>query len=991
MDLDNPSYFAVPTDEPDCSAAQIRQKKRSENSETVLNRQLTPPKYNGNRREIRALLRSVSSNSADSNHELLIMGEPRLSDMAPSLAYKHPSRSNSLKKAQENPRCIPMSEEDEGSDGLLEEDEVFLADDGARYSNCSAVKRVNGSSSLKRSGSPRRHSISSFNARDRASSVASSSRSFKGDFSATMQESVSATSKVDEHSLRHMAYPRKTCLMCTRGNFSKPPANMDDILIVSLKSSEPANLWVDYFASYFEQISKQANRKAPFKIRNAYLEDSLTPKIEDQKFIEGATGVKLQLVVVCPGFLDFVAQHPEESAGLAKLLLADRTLALLLGVTDDDVTEAHRNALPLYFQWQRQSVGQDQDQTFTKKFLNQAMTILSKIWKQQSSVTAQEKSGFSVTPKKIKQGQNSVSIILTHPLQKDDLVKISLERNGELHEIKSVKRRNPYVVKITVPENLIDITAIVNILVEKNGNIIGSRPVKCESKFRELEQILRSANNPVEFMCQTLGFSPADREHLDSWLVHGFQKNLPPHFNLFGTHNTPFSASITVRKQSNEEFPTLLHFAAKFGLEKLAAQLMDCPGAEIAYEVRNVFGMTPIEIADSSGHNSLSSTLKNYKSMHEVTSCYTTLKHFSLRSKSEEDEEGYLKPREIDNLYKLCPAPRPVNPEMMRSCPTPIVTPSSECGSSLYLAMDRTAIAFSREDLRKSENEPTSPKKELDRQNHRSPSPNARKRKANAIVEDKFQRELAEIITDFKNNVHSLAQVEKLVEEWKNRNDVQKSFKEKQDQLNQMRLSYEKMQQEYKAKTKKSSPVDKFMKLFSRQSKTDEQSEEITSENVISGPALALNQSARPISSLSTSSSGSSGRMSTISGCSVGDSGTHSDNEDRKLMISNSQGDNDFKELDFSKTNLELNYTPVPVPKPVKFSSMHHFETIEENKPVSRPDTLSISEQFYIQFPPNGQPVSGFDDAQSETPKNNYMNLPGPPSSHEYINYNPAT
>lgn len=76
-------------------------------------------------------------------------------------------------------------------------------------------------------------------------------------------------------------------------------------------------------------------------------------------------------------------------------------------------------------------------------------------------------------------------------------------------------------------------------------------------------------------------------------------------------------------------------------------------------------------------------------------------------------------------------------------------------------------------------------------------------------------------------------------------------------------------------------------------------------------------------------------------------------------MISNSQGDNDFKDLDFSKTNLELNYTPVPVPKPVKFSNMHHFETIEENKPVSRPDTLSIAEQFYIQFPPNGQPVSG--------------------------------
>lgn len=97
-------------------------------------------------------------------------------------------------------------------------------------------------------------------------------------------------------------------------------------------------------------------------------------------------------------------------------------------------------------------------------------------------------------------------ILLTYPLQKEDIVKISVERNGELFEMKSVRKRNPYTVKFTVPENLTDITAIVNILVEKNGNIIGSRPIKCESKLRELGQILRSADNPVEFMCQVGSF-----------------------------------------------------------------------------------------------------------------------------------------------------------------------------------------------------------------------------------------------------------------------------------------------------------------------------------------------------------------------------------------------------------------------------------------------------------------------------------------------------
>lgn len=42
------------------------------------------------------------------------------------------------------------------------------------------------------------------------------------------------------------------------------------------------------------------------------------------------------------------------------------------------------------------------------------------------------------------------------------------------------------------------------------------------------------------------------------------------------------------------------------------------------------------------------------------------------------------------------------------------------------------------------------------------------------------QDELVEIINDFKNNVFTITEVEKLVENWQNRHDVQQSFKEKQ-------------------------------------------------------------------------------------------------------------------------------------------------------------------------------------------------------------------
>ena len=62
----------------------------------------------------------------------------------------------------------------------------------------------------------------------------------------------------------------------------------------------------------------------------------------------------------------------------------------------------------------------------------------------------------------------------------------------------------------------------------------------------------------------------------------------------------------------NEEYPTLLHFGARFGLEKLCWQLLDCPGGEQACQMRNANHQTPIELAEKAGYTRLSHTLKGY-------------------------------------------------------------------------------------------------------------------------------------------------------------------------------------------------------------------------------------------------------------------------------------------------------------------------------------------------------------------------------------------
>lgn len=78
------------------------------------------------------------------------------------------------------------------------------------------------------------------------------------------------------------------------------------------------------------------------------------------------------------------------------------------------------------------------------------------------------------------------------------------------------------------------------------------------------------------------------------------------------------------------------------------------------------------------------------------------------------------------------------------------------------------------------------------------------------------QDELAEIIKDFKNNVFSISEVEKLVMDWKNRNETQQSLKEKQEQLNKMREEYDRLQRRIKDDMKRPTPFERVRKMFSK-------------------------------------------------------------------------------------------------------------------------------------------------------------------------------
>ncbi|XP_076618941.1 DBB domain-containing protein stumps isoform X1 [Colletes latitarsis] len=1004
------------------------------------------------RRSFRNLFRSVSANAEHERTQQFLKGDPRPSDVAPPSPYlphrshshsendrRRPGRSRAvLKSASELlsndmvycglSRDSHRHDDDDDDDDDPDSSEVFIGVDDARYYNLSATLPAAGSAAAGR----RRHSIGTFLGKDRGSAKDNLARRQPQNSAALVEpDTIAPPAPVDTVDGVHVedrkerscsrSRRRRHRSSSSRGSRSATGLSKveshpeDDVLFVSSKDSEISSLWVNYLTACFEQISRQQGRP-PFKVRHITIEETIPSGTEDR-----IRSARLQVVVVCPVLLERVQSRPEHAMNLSRHLVAEKVLAMMLGVHDSHINDAHKSILMSYNQWRKFFV-KDQDETFVGELLGAAVGILGTT---PPPALRSDKTAFSVHPKKVKLGHNRIIALLNDPLHPEDNVSVIVDRCGEAIDIAHVKRRNPYALQFSIPERCLEVSMLVGVRISRNGCPLGVRQVKCESRLRELDQILRAHDNPLEFMCQTFGFNPGDREQLDNWMVHAFQRNVPPHFNLLSTPSGVVSAQKV--HSSPEENPTLLHFAARFGLERLAWQLLECPGGDIACDLRNVSELTPADLAEQAGHARLAHQLRGYMQMNEFTNMYSYLKVISettadhatnadpsstnTTTDTNNDKEDYCRPRPLSEAYSVPPAARPITslilPGQLPVTPSPTTSNPIEANYSIVPAPTPVVVTPSTPTTTTTapnglelplqgymKMHPAGPKTPTSNVTSQQPSRTATptqnrqehpisareensqsscaygRATSNSSTKSREpsgpQDELLEIINDFKNNVFTITEVERLVENWRNRNDVQQSFKDKQRQLTAMREEYERIQRRIKDEMKAPTPFDRIRKFFSKGKKdtkdsangSDDSSTASKPENVNGGLT-----DRRPVSSLSlrsVSSSSSSGRMSTASGCSgtsLGDSGTHSDTEDRRLQ--NARED---------KPGV-MSYEVPPAPKPftgryspaLRYSPSPRSSTGNDlDLRPSQPPSRAEDTEYYIAFPPSGLPVHSF-------------------------------
>ncbi|XP_041644699.1 phosphoinositide 3-kinase adapter protein 1 [Cheilinus undulatus] len=207
---------------------------------------------------------------------------------------------------------------------------------------------------------------------------------------------------------------------------------------------------------------------------------------------------------------------------------------------------------------------------------------------------------ITVQPNRVLCGEpEKLFIVFTHKVQPAAEVEFSLKN----HPAKRVQGtvENEYTISVLAPDMP---AGVVSLTMHTDQSCTSLMPVTYYTTMGEVSRLLQNATDPVNFMCQAFNLAPSATESLDTMLTDSLKSRMPVNsLQLFGIKQ--IEEDNMAAYQRNEEYPTLLHFAAKYGFKKLTTILLQCPGALQAYSVMNKNGDYPNTLAQKSGFNDL--------------------------------------------------------------------------------------------------------------------------------------------------------------------------------------------------------------------------------------------------------------------------------------------------------------------------------------------------------------------------------------------------
>ncbi|NXI98140.1 BANK1 protein, partial [Psophia crepitans] len=161
------------------------------------------------------------------------------------------------------------------------------------------------------------------------------------------------------------------------------------------------------------------------------------------------------------------------------------------------------------------------------------------------------------------------------------------------------------------------------------GVIKTTTQIEYYTALEEIEHIFKKVADPIAFICQAFKFSSVKK--LDNVLTLLLKSKISTY------EFSPFQSEEEHHQQANshlEEFPTLLHCAARFGLKNLATFLLSCPEATQACKITNRYGDDPASIAEKHGHRELRKLIKELS--------INTADNFTICEEEADDDDTYV-------------------------------------------------------------------------------------------------------------------------------------------------------------------------------------------------------------------------------------------------------------------------------------------------------------------------------------------------------------
>ncbi|KAJ3610615.1 hypothetical protein NHX12_022707 [Muraenolepis orangiensis] len=210
---------------------------------------------------------------------------------------------------------------------------------------------------------------------------------------------------------------------------------------------------------------------------------------------------------------------------------------------------------------------------------------------------------LTVQPNRILCGERTtIFIILLHRVDIQSKAEVSFSsENRDAQRIPALIE-NEYTISVIAPDMPAGLALPTLFLSDQSS--VRLTPVTYYTCMNEVSRYLEDVTSPIEFICQAFNITSNKTESLDSMLTDLLKSRMPVGgLQLFGIKQIELNNMSTY--QRNEELPTLLHFAARYGLKKLTTALLHCPGALQAYSVMNKHGDYPNTLAEHSGFSDL--------------------------------------------------------------------------------------------------------------------------------------------------------------------------------------------------------------------------------------------------------------------------------------------------------------------------------------------------------------------------------------------------